>query len=207
VLTLALVTTALVAGAAGTWSPCGFSAIDTIGRSATHVLAACCAFGAGTVAGGVASFTVLAFAGSALDVHAAAGATAILAAAAAAAEAAGVRVVPQVRRQVPEPWRRVLPLPVTAALYGALLGVGFATFVLTLAFWALAAVVVVQGKLVLGVLVGAAFGLGRAVPVAVLATRPSGAALVAALAERPRLLRVWRLVCAAALAATALAAA
>jgi hypothetical protein len=199
VLTLALVATALVAGAAGTWSPCGFSAIATIGRGA----GATSAFGAGAVAGGITSFTVLAFAGSVLDVHAAAGATAVLAAAAAVAEAAGLRVVPQVRRQVPEPWRRVLPLPATAALYGALLGVGFATFVLTLAFWALAAVVVLQADVVLGVLVGAAFGLGRAVPVAVLTTRP---AAVTALAERPRLLRTWRLVCAAALAATALAA-
>jgi hypothetical protein len=199
VLTFALVATALVAGAAGTWSPCGFSAIATIGRAA----GAAWTFVAGAILGGVASFTVLAVAGSALDVHAAAGATVVLAAVAAVAEAAGVRVVPQVRRQVPEPWRRVLPLPVTAALYGALLGVGFATFVLTLAFWALAAVVVLQADVALGVLVGAAFGLGRAVPVALLTTRP---AIVTALAERPRLLRAWRLVCAAALAATALAA-
>jgi hypothetical protein len=199
VLTLALVATALAAGAAGTWSPCGFSAIATIGRSSGATLA----FGVGAIAGGAASFSVLALAGTALDVRAAAGATVVLAAVAAVAEAAGVRVMPQVRRQVPEPWRRVLPLPVTAALYGALLGVGFATFVLTLAFWALAAVVVLQADVVLGVLVGAAFGLGRAVPVAVLTTRP---AIVTAVAERPRLLRAWRLVCAAALAATALAA-
>lgn len=198
-LTLALVITALVAGAAGTWSPCGFSAVATLGRSAGATLA----FGGGAVAGGIASFTALALVGTLVDVHVTAGATAVLAAAAAVAEAAGLRVVPQVRRQVPEPWRRVLPLPVTAALYGALLGIGFATFVLTLAFWALAAVVVLQADVALGVLVGAAFGLGRALPIAVLTTRPS---LVTALAERPRLLRAWRLVCAAALAATALAA-
>jgi hypothetical protein len=201
VLTLALVLTALAAGAAGTWSPCGFSAIETIGRA----LPARVAFSLGAVVGGAASFGALAIAGSSLSAHAAAGATAAIAATAAVAEAAGVRVVPQVRRQVPEPWRRVLPLPVTAALYGALLGAGFATFVLTLAFWALAAVVVLQAKLVLGALVGVGFGLGRAVPVAVLAAHPSGS-IVVALAERPRLLRAWRFVCAAALAATALAA-
>lgn len=202
-LTLALVATALVAGAAGTWSPCGFSAIDTVGR---RPVAAGSAFALGSIAGGAVSFAVLALAGTALEIHAATGATVVLAAAAAVAEAAGVRVLPQVRRQVPEPWRRVLPLPVTAGLYGALLGVGFATFVLTLAFWALAAVVVLQGEAALGLVVGAAFGLGRAVPVCVLAAHPSGA-LVTALAERPRLLRAWRLVCAAALAAVARAAA
>jgi hypothetical protein len=204
VLTAALLVTALAAGAAGTWSPCGFSAIATIARRPG---AACWTFGAGAVAGGAASFTVLALAGSALDVQAAAGATVVLAAVAAIAEGAGVRVVPQVRRQVPEPWRRALPLWLTAGLYGALLGVGFATFVLTLAFWALAAVVVLQGNVVLGALVGAAFGLGRAVPVGVLAALPSAELVVTALAERPRLLRACRLVCAAALAATALAAA
>jgi hypothetical protein len=137
-------------------------------------------------------------------VQAEASATVVLAAFAAAAEAAGVRVLPQVRRQVSEPWRRALPLWMATGLYGVLLGAGFATFVLTFAFWALAAVVVVQGNLVLGALIGGAFGLGRAVPVLMLVALPG---LVTPLAERPRLLRVWRLVCAAALAATALAAA
>lgn len=199
-LTAALLLTALVAGGAGTWSPCGFSAIETIGRGG---LRASSAFALGAAAGGAASFALLALAGAALDVHAAAAATVVLAGGAAVAEAFGVRVVPQVRRQVPEPWRRVLPLPVTAALYGALLGMGFATFVLTLAFWALAAIVVLQAHVLLGALVGVAFGLGRAIPVGVLASH-SGAAIV--LAERPRLLRAWRLVCAAALAVTAVAA-
>jgi hypothetical protein len=201
VLTLALAMTALAAGAAGTWSPCGFSAIATIER---RPRAGSWAFAAGASAGGAVTFALLALAGSALDVRSATGVTVVLAAAAAVAEAAGVRVVPQVRRQVPEPWRRALPLPFAVALYGALLGAGFATFVLTFAFWALAAVVVLQANVALGALVGASFGLGRAVPIVVLVALPR---FVTPLAERPGLLRAWRLVCACALAATALAAA
>ena len=50
-------------------------------------------------------------------------------------------LVAALRRQVPEHWRRTLPLPLAASGYGVLLGLGFATFVLTLAFWALTAIV------------------------------------------------------------------
>ena len=56
-----------------------------------------------------------------------------------------MRIVPQVRRQVPESWRRVLPVPLAAGLYGVLLGLGFTTFILTFAVWALAAVSVALG--------------------------------------------------------------
>ena len=43
---------------------------------------------------------------------------------AAGLEARGTRIAPQIRRQLPEHWRRVMPMPVAAALYGLLLGLG-----------------------------------------------------------------------------------
>ena len=69
---------------------------------------------------------------------------------AAAAIAAGRRgrsscaaspILPQLRRQLPEHWRRVMPMPVAAGLYGVLLGLGFTTFVLTFGVFALAGIV------------------------------------------------------------------
>jgi hypothetical protein len=118
--------------------------------------------------------------------------------------------VPQVRRQVPESWRRVLPVPLAAAGYGVLLGLGFTTFILSFAVWALAGVCVALGDPAAGVLAGLAFGAGRALPVAVLAPLAGserGAAVHAAMAERPRILRGLRMLDAVALAALAVAAA
>jgi hypothetical protein len=77
--------------------------------------------------------------GSALP-HPAEAVPAGLAFAAGALDVLGVRVVPQVRHQVPESTRRRWPLPLAAALYGLLLGLAFTTFVLAFAVWALASV-------------------------------------------------------------------
>ena len=60
-----------------------------------------------------------------------------LAAAAALADLAGLRVRPQVPFQVPERWRRTMPLPRALFLYGLLLGTGVTTFVPAAAVWAL----------------------------------------------------------------------
>ena len=128
---------------------------------------------------------------------------AAIALAAALGEARNTRIVPQVRRQVPESWRRVLPVPVAAGLYGVLLGLGFTTFILTFAVWALAGISVLVGDPAIGVAIGLAFGVGRALPVIALA--PSGGGrLHAAMAERPRILRSLRALDAAALAVAAL---
>jgi hypothetical protein len=215
VLETVLVAAALAAGLTGAWSPCGFSMVDTLaphgyaGRLAT-TLAACATFGLGALAGGVATFGGLAAIGHALGAGGAA-ATAVAAAvalAAAAGEARGTRIVPQVRRQVPESWRRVLPVPLAAGLYGVLLGLGFTTFILTFAVWALAGASIALGDPGLGVLVGLAFGIGRLLPVVVLAPfagTDRGSAAHAAMAERPAILRGLRAVDAAALALCALA--
>jgi hypothetical protein len=62
-----------------------------------------------------------------------------------------------------------MPMPLAAALYGILLGLGFTTFVLSFGVWALAGVSLAIGDPALGLLMGVAFGLGRAVPIVVLA--------------------------------------
>ena len=165
--------TAVIAGIAGAWSPCGFSMVETIGsalgdsrRAAT--LAASVTFALGAVLGGILTFGGLALIGHLLDpgsggLRLALGAA--IALAAAVADWRGVKIAPQIRRQVPERWRWSTPLPVACALYGVLLGLGFTTFVLAFAVWALAGISFAAGDPALGVLVGAAFGVGRALPV------------------------------------------
>jgi hypothetical protein len=191
----------LVAGITGAWSPCGFSMVDTLaphgyaGRMRTTLIA-CATFAAGALAGGVVTFGGLALLGRAAGAGSVAVAAAI-ALVAAVGEARGARIVPQVRRQVPESWRRVLPLPLAAGLYGVLLGLGFTTFILSFAVWALAAFSVALGDPVLGALVGLGFGAGRALPVIALAPSAGtqrGAAAHAAMAECPAILRGLRAV-------------
>jgi hypothetical protein len=167
------------------------------------------AFIPGALAGGALTFGALALVGAlvgggklALAIGAA------LAGAAALAEAAGVRIAPQIRRQVPEHWRRVLPLPVAATAYGVLLGLGFTTFVLTFAVPALAGVSLAVGDPLTGLLLGLAFGAGRALPVVViapLADRSFGLGALDLMAGRPGILRGFRAADALALGAVALA--
>jgi hypothetical protein len=217
VLETVVVIAAVAAGVTGAWSPCGFSMVDTLaphgyaGRLAT-TLAACVTFAAGALAGGAATFGGLAVLGHALasgpPAPTATAVAALITLAAAVGEARGARIVPQVRRQVPESWRRVLPVTLAAGLYGILLGLGFTTFILTFAVWALAGVSVALGDPHLGLAIGLGFGLGRLLPVVVLAPAASnewGSDAHAAMAERPAILRGLRAVDAAALGLCALA--
>ena len=212
-LTWVLAAAALAAGVTGAWSPCGFSMVETLapagyaGRLRT-TLVACVTFTLGALAGGVLTFGGLAMVGEALGAGGtgAAVVAAAIAVAAAVGEARGLRIVPQVRRQVPESWRRVLPVPLAAGLYGVLLGLGFTTFILTFAVWALAAVSVALGDPALGAVLGLAFGAGRALPVialAPIADGDRGTAAHAAMAERPAILRGLRAADAVALAVCA----
>jgi hypothetical protein len=210
VLETVLILAAAVAGVTGAWSPCGFSMVETLaphgyaGRVRT-TLAACATFSLGALAGGAITFGGLALLGSALGAGAPAVA-ALIALAAAVGEARGARILPQIRRQVPEAWRRRLPVPVAAAGYGVLLGLGFTTFILTFAVWALAGVSVALGDPALGLAIGLAFGAGRLLPVIALAPAGEtewGAAAHAAMAERPQILRSLRAVDAVAMAACA----
>jgi len=210
VLIWVLAAAALAAGVTGAWSPCGFSMVETLapagyaGRLRT-TLVACLTFTLGALAGGVLTFGGLAALGEALGAGGtgAAAVAAAIAVVAAVGEARGLRIVPQVRRQVPESWRRVLPVPLAAGLYGVLLGLGFTTFILTFAVWALAAVSVALGDPALGAVLGLAFGAGRALPVIALAPIAGGDrgnAAHAAMAERPAILRGLRAADAVALA-------
>ena len=211
-LIAALAVAGFVAGLTGAWSPCGFSMVSTLGahedgRRAT--LTACAAFVPGALAGGVLTFGLLSLLGATLgggSIALIAGA--VLAGAAALAELAGVRIAPQIRRQVPEHWRRVLPLPLAAAGYGVLLGVGFTTFVLTFAVPALAGIALAVGDPAAGVALGLAFGAGRALPVVALAPvaeGPAGVRAIELMAERPLILRGFRAADALALTICALA--
>lgn len=194
-LEVALAAAALLVGATGTFSPCGLSVVETIGpRGHTGgrkvTAAAIATFVPGAVAGGLITFYSLAVAGDLL--HGAGRAAYLLAAAiavlAALLEARGTRIVPQIRRQLSEHWRRVMPMPLAAALYGVLLGIGFTTFVLSFGVWALAGIALALGDPGLGLVLGVCFGLGRALPVAVLAPldgTPAGFKANETMCERP----------------------
>lgn len=215
--TLLLAAAAFAAGVTGAWSPCGFSMVETLAGAAGRegasgrrlIRAACVTFAAGAVLGGALTFGVLSVLGEALGAGGEAGliAAAGLALAAALADGLGLRVAPQIRRQVPERWRRTLPLPLAAALYGVLLGLGFTTFVLAFAVWALAGICVALGAPATGLAIGVAFGLGRALPVVAMAPRfeTLGIRLAERMAAEPRLLRALRRADAALLVAAALA--
>jgi hypothetical protein len=198
-LEIVLAAAAILIGLTGTWSPCGFSMVETIGPTGhtggrRTAVAASVTFVPGAVLGGALTFGALAALGGL--VHEAGTVAYLIAAAiatvAALAEARGAPIVPQIRRQLPERWRRVLPMPLAAAMYGVLLGLGFTTFVLSFGVWALAAISFAVGDLNAGVAIGAAFGIGRAIPIALLAPisdRPLGLRAMELMAERPGLYR------------------
>jgi len=127
---------------------------------------------------------------------------AALAAAAAAvlADAAGFPVRPQVRFQVPERWRRTMPLRRAVLLYGFVLGTGVATYVPAAAGWALLGLSFALGSWAYALAIGLSFAAGRALPVLVLASRGAEA-----VAERPQGLRIVRAFAALSLAAGAAA--
>jgi hypothetical protein len=210
-----LLLTAFVAGVTGAWSPCGFSVVETIGSRRAHlggraIAASCTTFALGALLGGAITFGGLAslgaLAGGGSGGRALVAVVAILALTA-LGELLGVRVFPQIRRQVPEPWRRTMPLPLATGLYGVLLGFGFTTYVLTLAVWALAGIALASGEPATGLLIGLGFGAGRALPVALMAPRYAtlGRRLEQRMAEQPSLLRRLRLADGALLVALAVA--
>jgi hypothetical protein len=209
---IALGIAAFFAGLAGTWSPCGFSVVETLrpGSWSEHrrsTVAAVLTFGVGTVAGALATFVALSAIGSALP-HPANAVPVAIALAGGALDALGVRVVPQIRHQVPESSRRRMPVALAAALYGVLLGLAFTTFVLAFAVWALAGIALALGSIKAGLVIGAGFAAGRALPVIVtapIADLRLGRCITESMAERPALLRGVRLADGIALWAAALA--
>jgi hypothetical protein len=161
-------------------------------RAARHRALAGTSFAAGLAVGAVTIFGALGLIGALLDP----GrwfliGTAVLAGTAALADVAGVRVRPQLHLQVPEPWRRTMPLPRALFLYGLLLGTGLTTFVPAATAWALLPLMVAVG-LPGAIAVGLSFAAGRALPVLLVRDET-------ALAERPHGLRALRVLAAATL--------
>lgn len=213
-LLIALGLAGLLVGATGTWSPCGLSMIETIGPTGhtgglPTTLAASATFAPFAVAGAVITFGSLAVAGDA--VHGAGGAiaygiAAAVALAAAFAEARGLPIVPQVRRQLPIGWRQSVPMPLAAAGYGALLGLGFTTFILSYGVWALMGISLALGEPLAGLVIGLGFGIGRALPIVALAPiadHSSGERICEAMTMRRGIYRGARLGDALALAVVA----
>src|SRR6478735_8597106 len=126
-------------------------------------------------AGAVATAGLLGLAlGAALPAGGAtvAAAVAVFALLEAAAELGLVRLpLPQMRRQVPERWRERYPQPLTALLYGAGLGFGFATYLPVATLPVVAVAVAALAGPASGAAVLAAFGLGRGVALALATAR------------------------------------
>ncbi len=158
------------------------------------------AFAAGTALGAILLFGTLGTLGTLLQPgRVFVTAAAVLAGAAVLMDLAGLRVRPQVRLQVPERWRRTMPLSRALFLYGVLLGTGVATLVPAAAAWALLPASVALASVPGALAVGLSFAAGRALPVLALAARGDETAL----AERPQGLRVLRVLAAGSLVVAA----
>ncbi len=159
------------------------------------------AFAAGLALGAAAVFAGLAAIGAVVSGRAVLIAALALGGAAVVSDALGLRVRPQVRFQVPEPWRRTMPLPRALFLYGLLLGTGLTTYVPATAAWALPALSLGLGDVAAALAIAGGFALGRALPVLVLPARGGDTVL----AERPHGLRLLRILAAASLLCALLA--
>src|SRR5919108_2270253 len=153
------------------------------------------AFAAGLALGAGGVFVALGALGAVVSGHGLVLAALAFAGAAVVSDALGLRVRPQVRFQVPEPWRRTMPLVQALFLYGLLLGAGLTTYVPATAAWALPALTVALGDVTASLAIAAGFAAGRTLPVLVLAV--SGGETVPA--ERPNGQRILPLLTAASL--------
>jgi hypothetical protein len=128
-------------------------------RGARGVLTAALALAVGLVASSAATFGLLGLLADFLPRFSGAGKVAVaVCAVVVVGDALGLRVRPQIRVQVPERWRRQMPLPLASLLYGLLLGTGFSSAVPAFASWGLVALVVL-GTVPHAALVGVARGL------------------------------------------------
>src|SRR5689334_22718190 len=98
-------------------------------RAARHRGRAGAAFAVGLALGAAAIFVALGALGSLISGRAVVLAAVSLGAVAVASDALGLRVRPQIHFQVPEPWRRTMPLSRALFLYGLVLGTGLTTYV------------------------------------------------------------------------------
>src|SRR5215216_2018196 len=163
--------------------------------AARHHGRAGAAFAAGLALGAAAVFTALAAVGAAVGGPFVPVVAVAIAMAAVVSDALGLRVRPQIHLQVPEPWRRTMPLERALFLYGLLLGTGLTTYVPATAAWALPVLSLALESLAAAVAIAAGFAAGRALLVLALAARGGETVL----AERPQGLRLLRVLAAASL--------
>jgi hypothetical protein len=153
------------------------------------------AFAGGLALGSAAVFTALAAVGLVVGGRLVLVVAVAIGVAAVVSDALGLRVRPQIHLQVPEPWRRTMPLGRALFLYGLLLGTGLTTYVPATAAWALPVLCLALGSLGAALAIAAGFAAGRALPVLILAARGGESVL----AERPHGLRLLRVLAAASL--------
>lgn len=170
------------------------------------------AYVVGSVLGGTALGAVLGGAGSVLPLDrtpVAGGALVLLAALATAGLVVELRGRPRLRwpaRQVDEDWLHRYRGWVYGLGYGLQLGVGVVTIITSATFFVLLALLILTGSAAGGALVGAVFGLTRALPVLGLRSVHSAPALAAAARRVEALAPVARGAAAAALSLVAVAA-
>ncbi|MBV9485641.1 MAG: hypothetical protein JO246_06240 [Frankiaceae bacterium] len=163
---------AIVVAVRSTWSPCGISMLSTLTplgeRSRGHAYGATVAwFVAGAVAGGAVLGGLLAGLAAVVDLcHLSATTVAGLAVAAAAVtvtsdlEVAGFHL-PRIPRQVDENWTGRYRRWVYAAGFGAQIGVGVSTYVMTAGVYLMMVLAALTGRPVVALAVGTCFGLVR----------------------------------------------
>lgn len=162
-----------------------------------HAATAAALMATALVVSSAATLVLVALAGGFLPMHGfVIGVALVLALLAALGDAAGLRVRPQIPLQVPERWRRTLPLPLASVLYGTLLGTGLSSAVPAFAGWAVVLVAAALARPGAALLAGLALGIGRSLPIL----------LAVEVASRPRGLRVLRAASAQALVLTVAAA-
>lgn len=157
-LLVGLLGTAVVAGARGTWSPCGLSMVSAINpftevsRGNRYGLT-CAWFVAGAVLGGALTGAVAGGLALAISPLVAASPVAVLAVALAVAlvclgSDAGVRALrlPLLPRQVDETWLDTYRRWIYAAGFGVQIGAGFTTYVMTAATYLLVVLAVLTGS-------------------------------------------------------------
>jgi hypothetical protein len=163
---------ALVAGISGAWSPCGFAMIETFTpqmcggmrqRTIGVALFATGAIGASALLG-----AVLGWVGHGLPTTWTMTLLGVLALVGAARDFGLLRIpLPQRRGQVPESWRRHLPVMIWAPAYGVMLGLGVLTFQVVSTFWVVAGASIALGTPSTAAACFALFGLGRVLMVIV----------------------------------------
>jgi hypothetical protein len=72
--------------------------------------------------------------------------------------------IPEIRRQTRSRWFKRLPVPFNAAMWGADVGLTFATWLTFSGAWLLAVIAVVNGNVLFGSAVFAAYWVGRVLP-------------------------------------------